>query len=205
MHFSSPAHVLHAHPSHTSWLYHWNNAVQVIKLLIMQSSPVSRYLVSICPELLPQLPISRHPIAYALPLTWQTVSDPHNTTVNVTQTLVAVTTYRFSPTSYKYLASVTRPILFLLKQLSLRTKRVQQFLTVPAARWWRSLACVQSTTRSWNSVLTFARTWQRTQAASRKFQHLDFDTRVCTSCTRVPALPPRSIEKCEDKISRLCK
>jgi hypothetical protein len=59
---------------------------------------------------------------------------------------------------------------------------------VLCASWWRSLVCIQSTVRSWNSVLTLARTWQKTQTASRKFIHLDFEIRVVscrvwTSCT----------------------
>jgi hypothetical protein len=50
MHFSSRPCVLDAYPFHPTWFDHPNNiwwSVQVMKLLIMQSSPASRHILSL--------------------------------------------------------------------------------------------------------------------------------------------------------------
>jgi hypothetical protein len=56
--------VLHALPISSPWLDHSNyiwRGVQVMKLLIMQFSPTSRYLVSLRSKYSPQHPVVKHP------------------------------------------------------------------------------------------------------------------------------------------------
>ena len=57
-------------PSHSASFYHPNNicwAVQIIKLLIMQFSPLPRHLIPLRPKHLPQHPILKHPVPMFLP------------------------------------------------------------------------------------------------------------------------------------------
>ena len=57
-------------PSHSSRFYHPHNiglGVQIIKLLIMQFSPLPRYLIPLRPKYSPQQPIPKHPQPTFLP------------------------------------------------------------------------------------------------------------------------------------------
>ena len=61
--------VLHAQPI-SSWDYHPNNiwwGMQIMELLIVQFSPLPRYLVRLSPKYLPQHPIFKHPQPVFLP------------------------------------------------------------------------------------------------------------------------------------------
>jgi hypothetical protein len=57
-------------PSHSSWFDHPNNicwAAQIIKLLIMQCSPLSSHLIPLRLKYLPQHPILKYPVPMFLP------------------------------------------------------------------------------------------------------------------------------------------
>ena len=70
-------------PSQTSWFYHLNNIwweVQVIKFLIMLSSPFLCYPVPLRPKYLPQHPILEHPQPMFLAQCERRSSSPIQTT-----------------------------------------------------------------------------------------------------------------------------
>ena len=61
--FPSPIRATCPRPSHSSWFYHPHNigwAVQIIKILSMQSPPLSCYLVPLRHKYSPQHPILKH-------------------------------------------------------------------------------------------------------------------------------------------------
>ena len=62
--YAPPTYVPHAHAFHSSWSDHRNKiwlGVQVMKIFIMQSTPVSCYFVRLRPKYIPKHPILKHP------------------------------------------------------------------------------------------------------------------------------------------------
>jgi hypothetical protein len=79
-------------PSHPPWFHHLNNicwSVQVMKLLIMQSSPAPCHFSPLV-QTFSSAPCSQTPSVYVLPLVWETNFQVVNLFVNV----IAIRYYR---------------------------------------------------------------------------------------------------------------
>ena len=93
------------HPSLLPWCHHPNNTwcgVQIMKILSVEFSPVSCYLLPLKPKYLPQHLILDHPQPVFFPFRWDQVSHPCKTTCKIKFLSISVFMFFDPPSWYPY-------------------------------------------------------------------------------------------------------